>query len=219
VASKPGRGLLIQPADRPVVARHINQYRRPAEAFERMGVGAGMTQQDTAGGAPNFRVSVQEVLAARITAAPVNGGHPWKAVRFKIDTVANTRTWVDLPTDQPDLTSNNKDPIYEWSDGALPVGLILTLRREEHSGALIYDGEGLWWQAKSPATSVAAKSGNIPTPFQAALFTWDGTNEIMPATPQMVQSRNNYPSAIAANKVIWMVMRRGKWFTPVEACV
>jgi hypothetical protein len=216
MASKPGRTSFRQPADQPVVARNINQYRPFADAFQRMGIGAGMVGQDTAGGTPNFRVPVQDVLAARITAAPTNGGHPWKAVRFKIDTVANTRTWVDLPTDQPDLTSNNKDPIYEWNDGVLPVGLILSLRREAHSGALVYDGEGLWWQAKSPATIVAAKSGNIPTPFQATLFTWDGTNEILGT--QTVQSRNNYPATIAANKVIWMVMRRGKWFTPVESC-
>lgn len=216
MSSKPGRTIFRQAADSPVVARNTNQYRFFADAFQHMGIGSGMAQQDTAGGTPNFRVPVQDVLAARITGPPVNGGHPWKAIWKKIDTVANTRTWVDLPTDETDINSNKKDPIYEWDDGVLPIGLTFDLRREAHSGALIYYGEGLIWQAKSPGTIVSAKSGNIPTPFQATLFTWDGTNEVLGT--QAVQSRNNYPNSIAANKVIWMVMRRGKWFTPVESC-
>jgi hypothetical protein len=218
MSSKPGSGLTTQAVDSPIAARTINQYRPFAEAFQRMGVGAGMAQQDGPGGIPLLRAIPRDVTFARITAAPVNGGHPWKALRHKIDTTANTRTLVDLPTDEPDLTANNKDPIYEYHDGVLPIGLIVELRREAYSGALIYYGEGLIWQARSPGTQVVAKSGNTPTVFNASLFTWDGVSESMPATPQTVQSRNNYPNAIAANKVIWMVMRRGKWFTPIESC-
>jgi hypothetical protein len=216
---KPGRNLIHQPVGQPIIARAINQYRRPAEAFMKLGVGTGLVQQDGPGGSTFIHSVPLDVTFARITDPPdVNGKHSWR--EMYLDPVdGNLKDWPSDLSVADLKTTSLLDPIYELFKGSLPVGLVVKLEREANSGSLVYDGEGLWWQAKSPATIVAAKSGNIPTPFQAALFTWDGTNEVMPGTPQMVQSRNNYPATIAANKVIWMVMRRGKWFTPVESCV
>jgi hypothetical protein len=217
--AKSGRNLISQPVGKPISARVVNQYRGPVQAFLKMGFGPGIVQQDGPGGIPFIRGIPTDVTVARITHPPdTNGKHAWSEMYLDpTDGVLKDQPLGGLTVAQI-KDASLKDPIYELFKGQLPVGLVVELKREVNGGALIFDGEGLWWQAKSPGTTVAAKSGNIPTPFQAALFTWDGTNEIMPATPQMVQSRNNYPNPIAANKVIWMVMRRGKWFTPVESC-
>jgi hypothetical protein len=73
MVSKPGGGFFRQAPDSPVVARHINQYRRPAEAFERMSF-TGIAQRTGPGGMPLIGQGITDLIVK--AKAPSNGIPP-----------------------------------------------------------------------------------------------------------------------------------------------
>lgn len=215
---KPGRAFERQAPGQPITARRINQGLPILDALQRMGVGAGMAQRDGPGGIPLLSAIPVDQVYARITGVPTNGGHPYKLQYFNIDTAANTRTWVDLPTDETDALANIKDPVYEKNDGILPIGLQLVLAREAHTGALVYDGEGLTIKAKAPAGGILAKSGNTPQPATCTLYTWNKLTNSELLGSQTLTVRNGYLGTVGSNKDIWIVLRAGTWMVLTEAC-
>lgn len=70
--------------------------------------------------------------------------------------------------------------------------------------------------AQAPAGGVPAKVGNTPGSAVCTLFTWDGASHAIGVGTLTVL--NDYPGAVAANKLIKIYRWRGAWWVGMESC-
>lgn len=69
---------------------------------------------------------------------------------------------------------------------------------------------------RAPSTGIPAKSGNTPGQGTCTLYTWNGTAHVVGTDTVVV--RNDYGTAVGANKLIKIHYWQGEWWVLTESC-
>lgn len=101
-------------------------------------------------------------------------------------------------------------------ESLLKAGAAGGLSRGTAGGVVLTDPAQKILRVRSPGGGIAARSGATPGSAACDVCTWDGTSWAVGSETLTV--KNDYPTAVEATKLLWVVYWLGDYWVMTEEC-